>query len=85
MKANEARALKVGDLLRYKGGATGDGSETLEIVIEEWQGGDEGQVTVQTVAVIKQKQRTWANEGQYYVGDKGFIQDGNFENFEKIK
>ena len=85
MKANEVKALKVGDLLRYRGGATGDGSETLEIVIEEWQGGDEGQVTVQTVAIIKQKQRLWVHDTQCYIGEKGFVQWNNFENFEKVK
>ena len=85
MTPSQAKALKVGDLLIYRSGNTGDGCETLEIVIEEWQGSDDdGEVTVQTIAIIKQKQRylKWANR---YIGEKGFVQWNNFENFEKVK
>lgn len=79
MTPSQAQALKVGDLLRYK--SIMNGIETLEIVIEEWQGSDDyGQAIVQTVAIIKQ-----TGNSQYYIGDKGFVQQGNFENFEKVK
>jgi hypothetical protein len=78
MTPSQAKALKVGDLLRYK--STLNDIETLEIVTAEWRGSDEGEAIVQTVAIIKQ-----TGDSQYYVGDKGFVQQGNFENFEKVK
>jgi hypothetical protein len=78
MTPSQAKALEVGDLLRYK--SIMNGTETLEIVICEWQGSDEGHAIVQTVAIIKQ-----TGDSQYYIGDKGFVQQGNFGNFEKVK
>ena len=78
MTPSQAKALEVGDLLRYK--SIMNGIETLEIVICEWHGSDEGQAIVQTVAIIKQ-----TGDSQYYIGDKGFVRQGNFENFEKVK
>jgi hypothetical protein len=77
MTPSQAKALEVGDLLRYK--SIMNGIETLEIVICEWQGSDEGQAIVQTVAIIKQ-----TGDVPYYIGDKGFVQQGNFANFEKV-
>ena len=79
MTPSQAQALKVGDLLRYK--SIMNGIETLEIVTCEWQGSDDnGQVIVETVAIIKQ-----TGDRQYYIGEKGFVQWNNFENFEKVK
>jgi hypothetical protein len=77
MTPSQAKALEVGDLLRYK--SIMNGIETLEIVICEWQGSARGWATVQTVAIIKQ-----TGDSQYYIGDKGFVQHGNFANFEKV-
>jgi len=79
MTPSQAKALKVGDLLRYK--SIMNGIETLEIVVHEWHGSDDyGQAIVQTVAIIKQ-----TGDNGYFIGDKGFVQLGNFENFEKVK
>jgi uncharacterized protein YchJ len=79
MTPSQAKALKVGDLLRYK--STLNDIETLEIVTAEWQGSDDdGEAIVQTVAIIKQTGKV-----NKHIGEKGFVQWNNFENFEKVK
>ena len=80
MTLDEAKALKVGDLLRY---ATSDKTtETIEVVTETWERAnskyDTFAVQVVTVAVLLNKLRDCR------VGEEGAITSHNCGVFEKI-
>ena len=88
MTLNEVKALRVGDMIRYHDSLSN--METLEIVIEEWgkYGAKDGLVlpvaraSLQTVAVISE-----GNDDEEYrakVGDDGWINAFNCDNFERI-
>lgn len=88
MTLDEAKALRVGDMIRYR--CFENNMETIEIVIEEW--GKDGakdelvfpveSASVQTVAVIKEGDDEW--EYRAKVGDDGWINACNCEDFERI-
>lgn len=82
MTLDEAKALKVGDLIKYHDPLSL--LETYEVVMEGWHRHD-GRcmdcVTLQTVAIV--------NQGDYgddpaYIGEEGWINEYNIEQFEKI-
>ena len=88
MTLNEAKALRVGDMIRYLD--LENSMETIEIVIEEW--GKDGakdelvfpveSASLQTIAVINEGYDD--EEYRAKVGDDGWINEYNFENFEKM-
>ena len=87
MRLEEAQALKVGDLVRYK---EEDGeAETLEVVTAEWGTDRLNQVKtprvirLQTVAVITQSEDDDIG-GQCFIGEEGWINEYNVACFEKI-
>ena len=82
MTLDEAKALKVGDLIKYHDPLSL--LETYEVVMEGWHRHD-GRcmncVTLQTVAIVSQN-----NDGDdpAYIGEEGWINEYNIEQFEKI-
>lgn len=78
MTLEQAKALKVGDIVRYKNPHT----ETLEIVTEAWVRSkskyDIISIRLSTLAVLLDKRK------ECDIGDKGWINDLNCWHFEKI-
>jgi hypothetical protein len=88
MTLNEAKALRVGDMIRYRDWE--NNWETIEIVIEKWhKKTKEGEMifplesaSLQTVAVIKEGDDD--EEYRAKVGDEGWVNEYNHDCFEKI-
>ena len=88
MTLEEAKALRVGDMIRYR--CFENNMETIEIVIEKWgKNGAKDELvfpvvsaSLQTIAVIKEGDDEW--EYRAKVGDDGWINEYNFEDFERI-
>ena len=88
MTLDEAKALRVGDMIRYR--CFESNMETIEIVVEKWHNeSKEGALVfptesanLQTVAVIKEGEDEW--EYRAKVGDDGWINAFNCEDFDRI-
>ena len=88
MTLEEAKALRVGDMIRYCDWE--NNMETIEIVIEKWHNVSKEDALVfptesaslQTVAVISEGDDD--EEYRAKVGDDGWINAFNCEDFEKI-
>jgi len=84
MTLDEAKALKVGDLVRYHDPLSL--LETYEVVMEGWHKHDGGSlstdcVTLQTIAIVSQGDY---EDDPAYIGEAGWINEYNIEQFEKI-
>jgi hypothetical protein len=89
MTIDEAKALKVGDMIRCRD--LENNWDTIEIVIEKWHNiskediesifSSEG-ASLQTVAVISEGDDD--EEYRAKVGDEGWLNAFNCENFERI-
>jgi len=78
MTLEQAKTLKVGDVVRYKNSHT----ETLEIVTASWHHPkskhDIISIRLSTLAVLLDKRK------EYDIGDEGWINIHNVDCFEKI-
>jgi len=82
MTLDEAKALRVGDLIRYHDPLSL--LETYEVVMEGWHRLDStcmDCVTLQTVAIVNQGD---CGDDPAYIGETGWITVSNIEQFEKI-
>ena len=87
MTLEEAKALKVGDMVRYHDSLSD--METIEIVIEEWgKDGAKGELifpvesaSLQTVAVMNEGDD---EDDRANIGDEGWINEYNHDCFERI-
>ena len=82
MTLDEAKALKVGDLIRYHDPLSL--LETYEVVMEGWHKHDSrcmDCVTLQTIAIVSQGDY---EDDPAYIGEMGWINEYNIEQFERI-
>ena len=76
MTKEEARSLKVGDLVTW--GDPDNGAKTVEVVVENDCSPKSIHVQLRTIAVLEDP------EDEYNVGDEGFIHEHNYACLERI-
>ena len=82
MTLDEAKALKVGDLIRYYDPLSL--LETYEVVMEGWHSQDDrcmDCVTLQTVGIVSQGDD---GDDPAYIGEEGWINEYNVGCFERM-